>query len=533
MLISSTMDIATYFGLTGTPFSGPASAERLLESGPFRTAREDILAAIGRGARLITLIGEEGMGKELLLNGLETQLKRKALSVHRAMTPAMAPAQAVASADILLLDETGQPEAEALAAVERLATRIVKPAIVIGATRSLFAAADGRLDIRLEPLGDADARGFILQAMQAVGGGTGIFSDAALDHIIMAAEGLPRRLRILSTNALFDAAFAAAERVESEHVNSALSSLPHMPKSEDVSAAPLNMTLPAVDITATPVLSASVKAGSGIPGPVIPIAHPTAPPPPMSAGDAPIVPMRGFEDQAQTDRAYADQEHMDRDELSEDARAFPWSRIAVGGGLATGVAAAVAAFLLIPADDAAAPVAKAGPSAAPPVEIAAADVVSQDEALPPVRENAGAEGKAEPEPPLPAQTLSEPATAAQSEQMAVSDTAAEPAEPEVPDILIRYTEGQADSVSLARDVAALLRARGYNVRDMAPAPFGVGRASTRYFAAETSEAGEDINRALSGLLMAKGHDRAQVMDMTSARGPSLTDVIEIWVPGTA
>ncbi|MGB3722233.1 MAG: hypothetical protein WA979_05365 [Pacificimonas sp.] len=508
------MDISTYFGLTATPFAGPASSARLLESRAFQKARANIIAAMDGGARLITLIGDEGMGKNLLLNGLEAQLSRKALTVCRVMTPAMAGARQVASADVLILDEAGQPETEALTAIERLSARTLKPVVIIGSPRPLFPASADRVEVPLPRLDDADAHGFVLQALQAVGGGMGLFADEALHQLITEGKGLPRRLRVLTTNALFNAAYEGRPTVEATHVAEAAADLPHFVEapaepsepriSTDIAPATM-MSLPAVDLGRTSVVT-------------IPERHPDFTP---AAPDicAPVTPPASDPQPLAEDVDIADD--------GEEMRGFPWSRAMVATGLASGAALA-AAFFLIPLETwrGSGP---EGPQAGDdrqtgatlgtpvPVQEDRAANVRKIRPISETMERVAVAGKTTPSPEV-------------EEAGVVAVEQATEAEPPVPAIMIRYAGDRPGGAALALDVAALMRAQGYVVRDVVPAPFGVGRGSTRYFAPETREAGAKVNRAVSGLLMKRGHDRAAVMDMTAARQADQAGLIEIWVP---
>ena len=141
-------------------------------------------------------------------------------------------------------------------------------------------------------------------------------------------------------------------------------------------------------------------------------------------------------------------------------------------------------------------------------------------------------------PPLAAPAVADgdtaPATAGQvTEPQAEPATAeAEPAAPAPPRIAIRYDGSRDNGAALADTLAAALRAQGFEVADTSPAPFGVGRASARYFAPADRDSVNEVNRTVTAFLTGRGADASQVMDMTTNATLGRAGTIEVWLPGT-
>jgi general secretion pathway protein A len=249
----------SHFGLTAEPFSLTPDPEFLYLS----TGHAEALAALKVGLLgkrgLMVMTGEVGTGKTTLLyallralgEGVRTAyvsntalgfdgLLRLAL-VDFAVTPASSARVDMLTAlnqllrdcaerDVtatLIVDEAQNLDAEAFEQLRLLTnfetfTHKLLQVVLVGQPELQARLRDPALralveriavHCRLEPLGERESRAYVDYRLLRAGGSTRLFERNAREHLLAAAEGLPRRINILCHNALLFAYGRGASRV--------------------------------------------------------------------------------------------------------------------------------------------------------------------------------------------------------------------------------------------------------------------------------------------------------------------------------
>ena len=511
------MNVAEHFGLERDPFA--RGGEGSADSPVLRRALAEALDALRQGARLINLVGPAGSGKDVLLGRLQGELLDLGLRVRRLTAADEEELAAARDDDVLLVDELRGDLQAALRAALDLGQRLIRPSLVIASLEPLGFGDAGAADcttVELSPLSAEEARTYLADRV-AAGGRRDLFTGAALDRIVEAAEGSRRRLRVLAGNALLDAALEGSDLVTDLHAGRAAAMLPGRSAAQQEGSAP-----------------ESSAAGGAQPAELPPTAEedplaeeePVAAPPHIAVKPA--------------DSAVAASEP---EEDEEPASRSGWSRFAPLLALAAAIVAALVFFASPPgtgflsntgilqegrdsapsngAPEAAARGSDAG-AATPP----AGEMVALPQMAPSadVSANAGAEIEVEGSDSEP-EVLPGPIEAAAQEAPVPASTATPPR------VYVHFSAAEPGSRARADAVAAYLRANGYDVADLRPVDFNIGRGSTRYFFAGDEDAARPLNEAVSRAFNAQGLDSSRVMDMTTYSPSPDRGTVEVWVPG--
>jgi type II secretory pathway predicted ATPase ExeA len=240
-----------YFGLREKPFRKTPDPRYLFRSEAHEEALEQLLFAVEE-MELALLTGEVGSGKTLLTRALVDQVGDRH-EVGMILNPRLPPRQFLSAVAaelgvvepkfrshelhdqiherLLALDEAGRPallivdEAHLIpgrATLEeiRLLTNfqlddrnliavvlVGQPELRARLEHKAFRPLTQRIgaDFHLRPLDAEEAREYVRHRLAVAGGAADLFSDAAIDRLHEASEGIPRVLNHLATQALLEA----------------------------------------------------------------------------------------------------------------------------------------------------------------------------------------------------------------------------------------------------------------------------------------------------------------------------------------
>jgi hypothetical protein len=185
----------------------------------WRTAHDQVLAALAAGPCLVALLGPAGTGKTLLLRGLTHTLRaagRSAALVGRGDMQFDA-----GEGEVTLVDEAARMDE---AALDQLALPGV--AAVLADLPSLEERLDGlgvRVTVvRLAPLQPGEVGAFVADRLARAGQPAGLLTDGAVEALAAHSAGVPRVLNLLARAALFMAETEGAPQVEPQHVDQAV-----------------------------------------------------------------------------------------------------------------------------------------------------------------------------------------------------------------------------------------------------------------------------------------------------------------------
>lgn len=536
------MDPAAHFGLTADPFSARGGLPP--GDGPLAQAAEDLMTAIRRGERLINLVGGAGTERALLLGRAEAALAEAGVSVRRLAAADAGILMANREADAVLVEDLYGNSSDVRAALQALATQIIKPAIVFAAEAPLFPGGEASL-VRVPALTEDAARGYLAERLSAVGGDPNLFSEEAVAALVRAARGSLTRLRVLAGNALLDAALEDGRQVDAAHVGHAAAMLPAVHVADT-----------AEDVDAEPAAAVESEAGSGEAAPSIEeapssidltpaprlMAEPDPAPAPVPAADGTAIDegrdanVTSFLTNYTPDEPYHDEEREHPSVLGLPGR----KRWVFAGALAIAVLAAallqwggLTARLFPRGDDTQAAAAMTADADA--VRMPALPLPSEEDAAdadPVTLPDTATGGAAPPDGEdrgIPDESDADRSDAETAEVDLESGVDTEEAPPPL-HVIVHYADGRTGARDRAESVAAYLRARGYDVASLRPAGFNIGRGSTRYFHSDDADRTEALNVQVTRVLTSLGADSSQVMDMTTASSPPAEGAVEVWVP---
>lgn len=211
------MEQASQLALGRNPFSPTRNPADRIPNPSFERALADVLSNVRRGEHLIPLLGAPGTGKTLLLEAARRALDAEmpVRSIPRGDLLAAALTQAPGA---LLVDEGERADASILA---RLTEGGWPAPVVIAFARLPEAMMSVAHAVRLRPLSRREARAHVVGRLARTGRQS-LFSRAALDAVVGAADGNPRTLSLIAGSALFAAQTADAPEVDADHVRSAV-----------------------------------------------------------------------------------------------------------------------------------------------------------------------------------------------------------------------------------------------------------------------------------------------------------------------
>ncbi len=507
------MDAARPFGLSRDPFVSTIGPDEAYGSHAFVAARDALLRELRQGARLVALVGAAGTGKTLLLRAVEQTLIGEGRRVRRFDRGDVALGH-IADADVVLVDEADRIDDSALAALSQAAADPASPAVVLATVRRRFDLIVGPVAPRvvtLDELSAADARALIVDRVRRAGGDPALFTPGALGAITYASKGSPRLLRLLSAAALFQATQDGAARVEMGHARRAIAMQKGI--AEDVAypeeAEPVPAPVVPLDISPR---AEKIDVSPAVERPAIKETPPPAPAPreePPAIAPAPL-PIAEPVPEALPPR---------REWLRPAA-------IAVG---ATALLAGSAALLWVtetrsppPATVAAEPsVTPIAPRPASPAQEPQAKPVAAA-STPPAKEMPPVEEQPAPRPEATPPVVQEPAPEPPSTKPAAPAVVEAP-----PRIIVSYASDQPGAREAAERVAALLRARDYDVIGVRGIPGRIREPSIHYGSGNRT-AVEAVNRAFEQALDAYQPGATSRITRAGASG-----TVEVRVPDSA
>ncbi|MGK7866731.1 hypothetical protein [Falsiroseomonas sp. E2-1-a20] len=199
------------------PTGRGAHPGRLLRHAAWEIAEAALLAAVRQGSGVVALLGGPGVGKTLMLDSLERDLRTDGVVVQRLdFGDAATGAEAAA---VLLVDEAGRIDDAGLAALAAAPDQVA----VLAALPS-FAA---RLEevphrvVRLPGLRAEDVAQYVAARLAALEVPASRMGPDAVAALGLESAGVPRLLNVLIGSSLFTAGLEKAEAVSGEHVRSA------------------------------------------------------------------------------------------------------------------------------------------------------------------------------------------------------------------------------------------------------------------------------------------------------------------------
>ena len=267
--------------IADTPFRLQATPSEAIAHPAWQRARAAVLAALGRGEAAV-LVGPPGTGKTLLLQDLAQALRHEGRSVRLVERgDALDP---VLGTDVLLVDEAGRMDADALARLCATGTSFVLAALPDFAER-LDGLARPITPVALEPLSAEEVARFVAARLSAAGRPRDMLEPDAVLALARHSAGLLRLVNVLGGAAVFLAELEEAPRVCRRHVDEAAA----MRGGVDEDAAP--PAPPAAEPTraATPCVKTSLE-------PLTPSlrSRATAATPPTDPSLAPYVPLSAW-----------------------------------------------------------------------------------------------------------------------------------------------------------------------------------------------------------------------------------------------
>jgi len=205
------------------PFSTGTSGPHL--GRPLQSAFREIVRHIAVKTPIVLVTGDSGTGKTLLVDMTARLCSEMGLSVRRVDRGDLVHITFGQHSDVLLIDEANSlPESMLDASSAEAAKNQATTTVFLGlpSCTGRFILSNIRpVLIELTSLAPADARSYLTD--RATGAGLrDLFTDEALELIIVGTHGSPRALRSIASLAFFFAASAGASQIRVEHVTSAL-----------------------------------------------------------------------------------------------------------------------------------------------------------------------------------------------------------------------------------------------------------------------------------------------------------------------
>ena len=221
------MNIAEQFGdrfkIEADPFSAGTISPHL--GRPLQSAFREIVRHIVLKTPIVLVTGEAGTGKTLLVDMTARVCNEMGLPVHRIDRGDLVHITLGEQADVLLIDEANSiPDTMLNAVLPGGGKNTAATTVFLGlpSCTTRFMLADARpVLIELTSLSPVDARNYLTD-QAASAGLRDLFSDEALELIVVGTHGSPRALRSIASLAFFFAASAGASQISVEHATSAL-----------------------------------------------------------------------------------------------------------------------------------------------------------------------------------------------------------------------------------------------------------------------------------------------------------------------
>jgi type II secretory pathway predicted ATPase ExeA len=215
--------------LRDRPFTLEHGAGGIVAHRTWREARDGILSGLAEGRSVIALLGDPGAGKTLLLHEIERELAQRGRVVR-------------------LLDDADRLPPSALVGLGRRADTVC----LLAGQRGFRARARlwddvGRI-VWLRPMPTDEVARFVASRLQAAGRPRGLFEAEAVLELARRSDGLPRRVLILSGDALQQSEAAGDARVTAVQVRAAADRriLRHPPFRAVNTAEPVVLPTPAI-----------------------------------------------------------------------------------------------------------------------------------------------------------------------------------------------------------------------------------------------------------------------------------------------
>lgn len=217
------MVIASHFGLTRDPFSPFVDPADAFDSQPYRAGRKQMRRLLRRKVPLIAITGEAGSGKTMLLRATERCCSTEGVAVRRLERGDLATKWSGDDCDLLLIDEADKIDGDALDALTIDTDGMRKPPVILAllhpCPNHLSRFGPGAM-IELARLDRIEAALYLIDRVERAGA-PDLFTPEALDAIVDAADGSIQMLRVLGSNALFQAALDEVPLVEAKHARQA------------------------------------------------------------------------------------------------------------------------------------------------------------------------------------------------------------------------------------------------------------------------------------------------------------------------
>jgi energy-coupling factor transporter ATP-binding protein EcfA2 len=201
--------------LRDTPFRLGVGPDEVVEHGPWRAARDGVLARLAAGPAHVALLGPAGSGKTLLLHVLARALQDQGRMVRVGDRGGTLPD--VSGDAILLIDDADRLDAGAMV---RLAARR-SPCVLAGPPALTERLPAPFAAVMLSPLSPDEVARFVAVRLAAAGQRRDLLQPDAVLALARLSGGAPRQVNALAGAAVFLAGLDGTAEVGPHHVEEA------------------------------------------------------------------------------------------------------------------------------------------------------------------------------------------------------------------------------------------------------------------------------------------------------------------------